>query len=164
MKKKMTWGGIGVRMTAISLPYFILAFVLVFIRPEFLRMGFLSPLAAWITGGIVTAGGLLFLGWSVLGLRDGIIKQKLLTTGAYGLTRNPLYASWVFLIIPGLAFLFRSWLLLAGSVVVYVNFKLLIEEEYKVLRANFGRKFEKYAADVNELLPLPKIPFFKKKK
>lgn len=164
MKQKMTWSGIGIKITVFSLPYFILTIVLMVFRPEFLLMGFLSPLAGWIIGGILAAAGLDMLGHSVVGLKDGILKQKLVTTGVYALSRNPLYASWIFLIVPGLAFVFRSWLLLAGSVVVYINFKLLIEEEYKVLKSNFGKRFEQYRAKVNELVPLPKINLKKIKK
>jgi protein-S-isoprenylcysteine O-methyltransferase Ste14 len=162
MKQKMTWEGIGVKIAVFSLPYFILTIVLMIFRPEFLQMKFLPRLAAWIAGGVVTLAGLDMLGHSVQGLIDGIRKQKMVTTGIYGLSRNPLYASWIFLIVPGLAVLFRSWLLLAGSVVVYVNFKLLIHEEYRVLKANFGKKYEQYAARVNEMLPLPKTGILEK--
>lgn len=164
MKQKMTWGGIGIKMTVFSLPYFILSALLMIFRPEFLQMNFLPQLAGWIAGGLVTLAGLDMLGHSVQGLVGAIRKQKLVTKGVYGLSRNPLYASWIFLILPGLSIVFRSWLVLAGALVVYVNFKLLIGDEYRVLRANFGKKYEQYAAKVNELLPLPKFSPLKKRK
>lgn len=156
MKQKMTWGGIGVKLAVFSLPYFILTIVLMVFRPDFLKMTFLPPLAGWIAGGVLTAAGLDMVGHSVMELRGGIKKQRLVTTGIYSLSRNPLYASWIFFIIPGLSLIFGSGLFLAGTLVVYANFKLLIGEENGILRKNFGKKYAEYEKKVNELLPLPK--------
>jgi protein-S-isoprenylcysteine O-methyltransferase Ste14 len=164
MKEKMTWSGIGVKMAVFSLPYFILTVIWMALKPEFLQMRFLSPVAGYIIGGILIAGGLVFLGFTVPVLLEGLKKQKLLTSGVYGLTRNPVYACWILFLIPGLAFFFLSWLLLFGTAVLYINFKLLIGEEVKVLKSNFGKKYSEYESRVNELLPLPKWDALKKKK
>ncbi|NCA75106.1 MAG: hypothetical protein EOM90_02115 [Alphaproteobacteria bacterium] len=46
-----------------------------------------------------------------------------MTTGPYHYCRNPLYATIILLVIPGLALVVNSWLVLTASLVGYIAFK-----------------------------------------
>jgi protein-S-isoprenylcysteine O-methyltransferase Ste14 len=83
--------------------------------------------------------------------------DKLATTGIFGLTRNPIYSAWIVFIIPGLVLMSRSWPLFLTPVVAYLVFKVTIGRENDYLEKRFGEDYRKYKAEVNELVPLPRI-------
>ncbi len=56
---------------------------------------------------------------------------------------NPMYAAFV-LVVPGLALLLDSWLVLIGPAVVYGLFRIFIRGEGRWLHAKFGRQYEEY--------------------
>ena len=43
------------------------------------------------------------------------------------------------------------------NLVLYINFKVLIHEEYDALRENFGAEYDAYEKSVNEIIPIPKF-------
>jgi protein-S-isoprenylcysteine O-methyltransferase Ste14 len=83
--------------------------------------------------------------------------EKLATTGIFGLTRNPIYSAWIVFIIPALVLMSRSWPLFLTPVVAYMIFKVTIGRENDCLEKQFGEDYRKYKAEVNELVPLPRI-------
>jgi protein-S-isoprenylcysteine O-methyltransferase Ste14 len=83
------------------------------------------------------------------------VKQEhpLITTGAYGFVRNPMYLG-ILLLWFGIAVAFQHWLLLllATGYVVPV-FLLYIRNEDRMLVAEFGAPYEEYRQRVGSLLP-----------
>jgi protein-S-isoprenylcysteine O-methyltransferase Ste14 len=75
-------------------------------------------------------------------------KHHLLTTGPYAVFQNPMYASFILCIIPGISLLLSSWLVLTTSVVLYVIMKLLIKGESKYLADEFGEQYLEYQKKV----------------
>ncbi len=55
-----------------------------------------------------------------------------------------MYASFVLLIVPGLALILDSWLVLTASAVVYVLFRALVPGEDRWLKEKFGAQYEEY--------------------
>jgi len=80
-------------------------------------------------------------------------KGELVTTGAYRIVRHPLYATWLWLILPGIALLGRSWLMLGVVPIVYAVFKAFLKDEEDELERRFGRECETYRREVNQLVP-----------
>jgi protein-S-isoprenylcysteine O-methyltransferase Ste14 len=76
--------------------------------------------------------------------------------GCDAIVRNPMYAAWIVLIIPGIVLLTRSWPLLPTPLVACIAFKLLIRRENKYLEERLGDDYRKYRAEVNELFPWPR--------
>ena len=72
--------------------------------------------------------------------REGL----LLTDGFFAVFPNPMYAAFVLLIVPGLALLLDSWLVLIGSAVLYGLFRIFIRGEDSRLNAKFGSQYEEY--------------------
>ena len=60
-------------------------------------------------GFLLLLPGLTLWGGGVLQLMSGFSKGKLVTTGAYGVVRNPIYSSVTFFILPAVTLLTSTW-------------------------------------------------------
>lgn len=101
---------------------------------------------------------LLFLGlilWAtaLVQLLSGFSRGRLVTTGAYGLVRNPLYSSATFFILPGVAFMTLTWVYLLVAAFLYAGVMIFIGREEKQLATAFGQEYEEYSARVHRLIP-----------
>ena len=108
-----------------------------------------------IAGFIVLGLGLIFYLITVRGLLKGLKETKLMTTGGYFLCQNPLYASLILLIIPGISLTLNSWLILTTSVMGFIMFKLYIKSEYTELERIFGESYQQYKRETPEFFPFP---------
>ena len=156
MKTSMTYGGIGPKLALICLPYIALSIAVVFRYPEFLDLKFLDlqliRIFAFIWLGL---GVILWVSSAVYFLKyfkEGI----LITKGPYGLCRNPIYASIIVFVVPSLALVFHSGLILSISVVLYIGFSISIHGETNVLKRIFSEEYELYERSVNEIFPFPR--------
>jgi protein-S-isoprenylcysteine O-methyltransferase Ste14 len=156
MKSNMTWAGIGPRLALLTLPYLLLSIVLMNREPEFLSMNFLNNIIAEILGYSLLVIGLIFYIMSAKTFFQNFKKGKLITHGPFRLCRNPIYATFIIFIVPALAFIFKSGMIWSIDIVLYLNFKILIQEEYLNLRKNFGEEYDQYEKTVNEIIPFPK--------
>jgi protein-S-isoprenylcysteine O-methyltransferase Ste14 len=146
------------------------------VGPLVVSSGIVTILAAWWAtyryGGIfvvnfvpywvLTAIGIALVGTgagviaiSAVTIYRGFYGGRLVTTGPYAWSRNPIYAAYILLIVPGIALLCKAWLILAASGVMYCVFKLAIGRETAFLREKFGNDFTRYQSSVNELLFCP---------
>lgn len=98
--------------------------------------------------------GLILWGTAVFQLLTGFPQGKLITTGAYGVVRNPIYSSATFFILPALALLTLTWVYLVPSVFLYIGVMIFIGTEENQLATAFGREYEEYRANVDRLVPL----------
>lgn len=80
----------------------------------------------------------------------------MVTIGAYGVVRNPIYASATFFLLPAVALLTLTWVYLVASVFLYVGVMIFIGEEEKQLTKVFGKEYEDYLARVDRLVPFKK--------
>jgi len=98
--------------------------------------------------------GLVLWGVAMVQLLTGFPKGKLVTTGAYGVVRNPIYASATFFILPGIALLTLTWVYLMVSAFLYAGVMIFIGTEEKQLTKVFGEQYRGYLARVDRLVPL----------
>ncbi|TPI49642.1 isoprenylcysteine carboxylmethyltransferase family protein [Mesorhizobium sp. B2-9-1] len=74
--------------------------------------------------------------------------DHLVTSGPFGITRNPMYLANTLLLI-GVAFITGiAWFLLFAFLAGFATQKLAIEKEEKILAAKFGKKYRDYAKRV----------------
>ncbi|MDX8524007.1 isoprenylcysteine carboxylmethyltransferase family protein [Mesorhizobium sp. MSK_1335] len=74
--------------------------------------------------------------------------DHLVTSGPFGITRNPMYLANTLLLI-GVAFITGiAWFLLFAFIAAFATQKLAIEKEEKILAAKFGKKYRDYAKRV----------------
>jgi protein-S-isoprenylcysteine O-methyltransferase Ste14 len=107
-------------------------------------------------GYLLLLPGLILWGTAVIQLMTGFSKGKLVTTGAYGVVRNPIYSSVTFFILPAVALMTMTWVYFVVSVFLYVGVMVFIGKEEKQLTRAFGKKYEDYIASVDRLVPFKK--------
>jgi protein-S-isoprenylcysteine O-methyltransferase Ste14 len=114
------------------------------------------PYWALLAVGIIllTLGGDIII-VSAVTITRGFYGGRLVTTGPYAWSRNPIYAAYIFFVVPGIALLCKAWLILVASLVMYGVFKLAIRKETVFLRQKFGDDFTRYESSVSELLFRP---------
>jgi protein-S-isoprenylcysteine O-methyltransferase Ste14 len=117
--------------------------------PESIR--FIQPV-----GYVFLLPGLILWGAAVIQLLTGFSKGSLVTTGAYGVVRNPIYSSATFFILPGIALLTLTWVYFVPSVFLYAGVMIFIGTEEQQLTKAFGKKYEDYTARVDRLVPFKK--------
>jgi protein-S-isoprenylcysteine O-methyltransferase Ste14 len=100
--------------------------------------------------------GLILWGTAVIQLLTGFSKGKLVTTGAYGVVRNPIYSSVTFFILPAVALMTLTWVYFIASAFLYAGVMIFIGTEEKQLTLAFGKEYEDYLARVDRLVPLKK--------
>jgi len=157
----MTLFGCGPKLALLTLPYIILSTIVMFRYPEFFNLKFLDLQVIKILGFVWLGCGLLFWIYSTQYFLRYFKPGKLITKGPFALCRNPIYSAIIVFIIPSLALLFHSGLLLSISLVLYLGFVISIHGETIVLRRIFGEEYEKYEKSVNEIIPFPRY-FFRK--
>lgn len=151
----MTLFGCGPKLGLFCLPYLVLSLTVMFKYPEFLNMGFIdSPLIKYV-GFIWLALGIVFWIYSAVYFLKYFKPGTLLTGGPFALCRNPIYSSIIVFIIPSLALIFHSGILLSIALVLYLGFSLTIHGETIVLRRIFGEEYDRYERSVNEIFPFP---------
>ncbi len=80
-------------------------------------------------------------------------RGKLVTSGAYAVCRNPIYASFGLFVLPGLSFLAGTWVYLAVAAALCLGVRIFIPAEERDLLRVFGDEYRRYTARVHRLLP-----------
>lgn len=114
--------------------------------PEGIRL--IQPL-----GYVLLLGGLALWGTAVVQLLVGFTRGKLVTTGAYGIVRNPIYCSVTFFILPAVALMTLTWVYLVPAVFLYAGVMIFIGSEEQQLAQAFGKAYEDYMARVDRIVP-----------
>jgi protein-S-isoprenylcysteine O-methyltransferase Ste14 len=114
-------------------------------------LSFIKPV-----GYLLLIPGLILWGAAVIQLMTGFSKGKLVTSGAYGVVRNPIYASVTFFILPAVALITLTWVYLVVSAFLYAGVMIFIGAEEKQLTKAFGKPYEDYLARVDRLVPFKK--------
>ena len=109
-----------------------------------------------LVGYLLLVPGILLWGSAVIQLMMGFSKGKLVTTGAYGVVRNPIYSSVTFFILPAVALITLTWVYFVASVFLYIGVMIFIGTEEKQLTKAFGKEYEDYLATVDRLVPFKK--------
>ena len=152
IKHTLSRWGIGKKLVAVSALYAIPAGIFTYLYPNL----FIIPIPRWAltaAGGILLLVGIPLLGWAACTFTVGFNQGNLVTNGLFSLVRNPIYAVWMFFLIPGIALLCASWLLLLTPLVTYLGFTRLIQIEESYLTKRFGQRYLDYRARTHALWP-----------
>ncbi len=114
-------------------------------------IGFIQPL-----GYLFLLCGLALWGTAIVQLLTGFSRGRLVTSGAYGVVRNPIYSSVAFFILPAVALLTLTWVYLVPAIFLYFGVIIFIRVEEKQLRQAFGKEYETYLTQVDRLIPFKK--------
>ena len=109
-----------------------------------------------LAGYIWLLPGLILWGAAIGQLLVGFSKGKLVTTGAYGVVRNPIYSSTTFFILPAVAMITLTWVYLIAAAFLYMGVVIFISPEERQLTQVFGKEYKDYLARVDRLIPFKK--------
>jgi protein-S-isoprenylcysteine O-methyltransferase Ste14 len=151
--KTMPMWGVGPYFTIISITYLIIAIIINnYTNRLFLIKQLPQPVAVVI--------GIIFL---LIGIPYFILcgktiykiynERKLYTSGVYATCRHPLYSSWIFFNVPGIAIFFRSWLLLTVPVFMYILLIIFARKEENYLMDKYGEEYLEYKKNTNYAFP-----------
>ena len=147
--------GQGGKIILFMLPSLIAAILVNTYLPQVAALpesiSFIRPL-----GYVLLLPGLILWGAAIIQLLTGFSKGKLVTAGAYGIVRNPIYSSATFFIFPAIALMTLTWVYFVASVFLYVGVMIFIGKEEKQLTKAFGKKYTDYMARVDRLVPFKK--------
>jgi len=114
-----------------------------------------APPALRVVGGLWLAAGLVMWGLTLRVFLDEFPRGDLIVDGTYRYSRNPLYASLIVFVIPGIALIAASWaILLAAFLGVALAYPLVRCEEHDLERT-YGAAYREYRAHTSWLFPLP---------
>ena len=154
-QKGMTIIGQGGKIILFILPSLIAAIWVHVSFPQFAAfpesISFIQPV-----GYLLLIPGLILWGAAVIQLLTGFSKGKLVTSGAYGVVRNPIYSSVTFFVLPAVALLTLAWVYFVPAVFLYAGVMIFIREEEQQLTMAFGKEYEDYLARVDRLVPFKK--------
>lgn len=159
--EKLNFLGIGPRIGVFALPWLTFSCILNHIyKPMFSIIPGKSTLFLYF-GIVLTTTGSVFYIATVRHLLKGLKETKLVTDGTFYLCRNPLYASLILFVIPGVSIIVNSWLILTSGLVGYIVFKLNIKKESMELEKFFGVRYNEYKETTPEFFPFPYKKWFK---
>src|SRR5512136_2736558 len=147
----MTLIGQGGKIILFTLPSLIAAILVHAYWPK------AAALPEWLSfikpaGYVLLLPGLILWGTAVVQLLTGFSKGKLVTTGAYGVVRNPIYSSVTFFILPAVALITLTWVYFVVSAFLYMGVMIFIGKEEGQLTKAFGKEYEDYRARVHRLI------------
>lgn len=144
--------GQGGRILLLTAPVLAAAVAIRGLAPGLVRLpiaqGFLTPI-----GAVLFLAGVALWAAAVAQLVAGFAQGRLVTTGAYGICRNPIYASVSLLALPGLSLLLGTWAYLVPAAALWLGVRLFIPAEERDLRRVFGEEYVRYTERVHRFLP-----------
>jgi len=98
--------------------------------------------------------GLIFMIWSVreAGKIDMVAPGRLITSGPYSYSRNPMYVSWISVYLSIFVLNRSLWLLLLLFVALLTTHYLVILREERILREKFEDQFRQYCEKVRRYI------------
>jgi protein-S-isoprenylcysteine O-methyltransferase Ste14 len=104
-------------------------------------------------GALLSALGVVVYALGTLTVYRAIDDRRLATRGLYAIVRHPLYAAWVWCLVPGVALLAGTPLVLATPLVAAVCYRLCIPHEEARLLEHFGEAYRAYRGRVGGIVP-----------
>jgi protein-S-isoprenylcysteine O-methyltransferase Ste14 len=118
---------------------------------------FAAPLVQWV-GVLCCAAGVVLMAWSLVSFgasfRVGIDTDrpdKLITTGIFAYTRNPIYVAFGFVLL-GEFLIQPTWLMLIYMLTGFTLLHRQVLREEVFMSAHYGAEFQAYAARVRRYL------------
>jgi protein-S-isoprenylcysteine O-methyltransferase Ste14 len=138
--------------------YFYIVFAAAFNLPTVSRQKFFqSGIVSW-AGVLFCIAGLSFLFLSLVSFgksfRVGIDQDrpdKLVTTGVFAYTRNPIYLAFA-LVLLGQFLLFSNWILLVYMIAAIWLFHRQVSREEEYLKKHYGQQYSEYCGRVRRYL------------
>jgi len=154
--KTLNFFGSGPRIGKIVLPYLAGTIVLTLLFPSIFTFPVVVKSMLLYIGIPMFVVGLGLYAVTARALLKAIKERRMVTSGLFKYSQNPLYAMIMLMIFPGVGLIMNSWLILTTTVVGYLAFRLFIRQEYDDMTEVFGDSYTQYKSRTPEF-----FPFFK---
>ena len=138
--------GAGDKIIGFTLPFAFAGIILNVLYPQWFKMN--TGLTGVIIGSVLLVLGIPFWLISVVHMLKYVPQNMLITKGPFLLVLHPIYTSVALLVIPGLGFVFDTWLGLLIGVILYIISRIFRGQEDKKLENIFTEEYEKYRSKV----------------
>lgn len=147
--------GQGGKIILFMLPSLVGAILLHLYLPEVATLP-KSLLLVKPLGYVLLVPGLVLWASAVIQLLIGFPQGKLVTNGAYGIVRNPIYSSAALFILPAVALFTQTWVYFVPSIFLITGVLIFIGKEERQLTEVFGDVYRNYTARVDRVVPFKK--------
>jgi protein-S-isoprenylcysteine O-methyltransferase Ste14 len=144
--------GVGPRIILRTIPLVLVAVALGIFAPQLVNIGVFDNTPVKTFGWIWLAFGIAAFAASLAQFIANFPKGKLISTGMYACSRNPIYSCWIVFILPALAFVLNNWFFFAAAYVMCRSTLVLVREEEKDLLHVFGKEYEEYKGRVGSIV------------
>jgi len=155
--EKLTFLGIGPKIARIVIPFLLIGIVLNTLFPGIFKFGNEMKQPFLIAGIILLVLALVYYIATLRLMAPGIKNNRLVTSGVYRYSRNPLYFALLILLIPGLGLVLNSWIIPIASILGCFMFRKYIHEEEDMLDRIFGNDYHVYKNKTPLFFPNPFI-------
>ena len=144
--------GQGGKIILFTLPALVAA---IFVQTGYPQIAALTESLRFVQplGYVLLVPGLIFWGTALIQLLTGFPKGELVTTGAYGIVRNPIYSSAAFFLLPAVTLLTLTWVYFVPAVFLFIGVMIFIGEEEQQLTRAFGQDYKNDMAKVDRFVP-----------
>lgn len=152
----MTKWGVGPRFTFYAVTYCILMYGLTLYLDPLLKITGTPDISyeyLVLTGVVLIGLGIPFYISSITAVIRAFEDNRLLTDGAYGMCRHPVYAAWIVFFVPAIALFMNSWALLSAPFIMHLVARALVETEDVYLEETFGQEYLAYKQQIPAFLP-----------
>lgn len=153
-------GDMSVRQMVDIPPVWLAGFLaLVWAQMQFLPVLLAPTPLTSIIGSVLVCLGVVLMVWAVVAFRNHNtsvvphqVPQRIITTGPFALSRNPIYLGDVF-VLTGAVFWWGTWpaLILIPAFVILLSGRFIAPEEAR-MKENFGHEFEIFAQNTRRWL------------
>lgn len=148
--------GVGPRIMIITAPLLLAAIVLEIQSVPFADVIFLKNNFAKTLGWFWLVTGIFAFISTMAQFISNFPKGKLITTGMYACSRNPIYACWIVFILPAVGIICSNWLFFAASILMCIVTVLLVRKEESELLQCFGKQYLAYKEKVGLIFSFPR--------
>ena len=147
--KKIQWSNVPIPEGHVTL--LVLGLALHRWRPlHLLRADWLRRYLGWP----LLLSGIFLAGWAVASVQDQELQKpsKIVSTGPYSFTRNPMYVAWTMIYIAAALLVNSAWLVVLLPVLLLFTHYFVIQLEERQLERRFGEEYRRYCARVRRYL------------
>ncbi|MBN1254426.1 MAG: isoprenylcysteine carboxylmethyltransferase family protein [Deltaproteobacteria bacterium] len=153
MEEKMSRWGVGPAFAALSIGYGLITLTISYYFHPGFQIEFLPYRLLSILGIALILIGLPFFIISARTVSRAYNSDKLVTDGIFRCCRHLLYGSWVVFIVPGIALLLKSWIVMSTSLFMYFLLRKLVKKEEVYLEHVFGSDYREYQRRIPCVFP-----------
>jgi protein-S-isoprenylcysteine O-methyltransferase Ste14 len=147
--------GVGPRIMLATAPVLAAAIFFEIKSAPFTEIAAGKSVEAGVIGWIWLIAGFAAFVATLIQFISNFPKGKLITTGMYAVSRNPIYSCWIIFILPATGMICNNWIFFAAALLMGIVTSFLVKKEEVELLKCFGQNYYEYKNRVGLIFSLP---------